>query len=151
MKLKLLLLTPLLFLSACATQLKVSDLTPESQASYQRILAADTNTAGFREIDEVEGYFCFRNGAKVTKKNKAEIRASIMKSAQDNLRLRAAILNADAVSEENCIWKGVDWGKNCWASVTCTGKALKSNRAKSNLQKRTSTNLSWYVSRCSTL
>ena len=117
-------------MAVCTTHLKLSDLTPSEQEAYQRIVSnevdgIDIYDKNFEEIGVVEGYFCFRNTYKLEKGNANELQALIMKAAQDDLRYRAAMLDADAITDEECVREGVNWGKNCWASATCTAKAVK--------------------------
>lgn len=130
MKKNLILLFPLLGIASCTTHLKLSDLTPSEQEAYQRIVSNEVEGVNiddnnFEIIGDVEGYFCFRNTYKLESGKTGQLQSLIMKSAQDDLRFKAAMLGADAIAEEECVREGVNWSKNCWASATCNAKAMK--------------------------
>ena len=130
MKINISLFISLLGLTACTTHLKLSDLTPTEQDSYQNIISNDIDGVlidekRYRVIGDVEGYFCFRNTYKLERADASELQSLIMKSAQDDLRFKAAMLEADAVIGEECFREGVNWAKSCWASATCNAKPVK--------------------------
>jgi uncharacterized protein YbjQ (UPF0145 family) len=41
------------------------------------------------------------------------------------VKLRAALLDADAVVNVLCNTSSVDWVNNCWSSIICAGDAIR--------------------------
>jgi hypothetical protein len=48
-----------------------------------------------------------------------------MDAAREELKIKAAALNADAVASALCKEGGIDMAHNCWKSIECRGDAIK--------------------------
>lgn len=116
-------------LASCASQLRLSHLEQDQQLAYYRIIENESKEVDGKELGEVEGYFCLRDPGNLpdgdAEGNREIVRGKTIQKARDDLRLKAAVVGADAVVGEQCTSKGLDLINNCWASSTCTGTALK--------------------------
>jgi len=116
----LLLLASGLVGSGC-TYIEVVDHYSLSSQQLQRyreleIVDLEQRARGdYRRIGLIRGLSCTRNPPQ---------RASEA-DARDQLRLRASLAGADAISPPNCSYSGgVDWNNNCWQSIICESELL---------------------------
>jgi uncharacterized protein YbjQ (UPF0145 family) len=72
----------------------------------------------YATIARVKGISCHRNTY--------EYKQVTDEEAINALKVRAALLNADAAINVNCQdSSGIDWVNNCWSSVVCIGDAIQ--------------------------
>ena len=117
-------------LSACATSY-VPDLSPKEveglttaqrgRLSVMKVYRSYENPPDqpHKVVASVKGISCHRN-------------TYVYKQVTDEeaiyaLKVRAALLNADAVFNLDCqASSGTDWVNNCWSSIVCVGDAIQS-------------------------
>jgi uncharacterized protein YbjQ (UPF0145 family) len=109
----------LAFVLACATKSRIEERPATERQRVTGIVvfqgAADRPVVA---LGTVSGLSCNRDQYKA-----AEVTTD---EAMAGLRIRAAQLGADAVTGVRCqTHSGIDYTNNCWASVTCTGDAVK--------------------------
>ncbi len=116
----LLVVCTAVMLSGCASNPSVSSLT---SAERQRVAEMIVVQAGaipresYQMLGSVEGIAC--------KRNLYASGSPSMDEAKQGVRIRAAKLGADAVTNMVCEDKReVDWGRNCWQTVVCVGDAI---------------------------
>ena len=107
-------------LAGCASNPSISSLT---SAERQRVAEMVVVRAGaiprdsYQVLGSVEGIAC--------KRNLYASGSPSMDEAKQGVRIRAAQLGADAVTNMVCEDKReVDWGRNCWQTVVCVGDAI---------------------------
>lgn len=107
-------------LAGCASNPSISSLT---SAERQRVAEMVVVRAGaiprgsYQIVGTVEGIAC--------KRNLYASGSPSMDEAKQGVRIRAAQLGADAVTNMVCEDKReVDWGRNCWQTVVCVGDAI---------------------------
>ncbi|MDH5561571.1 MAG: hypothetical protein OEY59_12040 [Deltaproteobacteria bacterium] len=110
----------IVWLSGCASNPSVSSL---SSLERQRVTEMVILKAGsiprekYQIVGSVEGIAC--------KRNLYASGSPSMNEAQQGVRIRAALLGADAVTNMVCEDKReVDWGRNCWQTVVCVADAI---------------------------
>ena len=107
-------------LMGCASNPSVSSLT---SAERQKVAEMVVLKAGaipresYQILGSVEGIAC--------KRNLYASGSPSMDEAMQGVRIRAAKLGADAVTNVVCEDKReVDWGRNCWQTVVCVGDVI---------------------------
>jgi uncharacterized protein YbjQ (UPF0145 family) len=107
-------------LVGCASNPSVSSLSSEQRQKAAELLVLPSGSLprdSYQIVGSVEGLACKRNLYASGKPSVEE--------AQQGVRIRAALLGADAVTNVLCENKQqVDWGKNCWQTVVCIGDAI---------------------------
>ena len=115
-----------LSLCGCASPLKLLDFyeaDAEALRNYSRIVILDDEmTDGdYRNLGEVEGLYCNRTQAFAIDSSEA------IRSAVDQVKLRAGAKGADAITMPSCQARTAwDLTNNCFATVTCRSEALAS-------------------------
>jgi hypothetical protein len=110
-------------LAGCASNPPVSSLSSEQRQRVAEIVVLPAGAIPrdtYRILGSVEGLACKRNLYASGKPSFDE--------AQQGVRIRAALLGANAVTNMLCEEKQqVDWGHNCWQTVVCVGDAITVN------------------------
>lgn len=110
----------LVLVTACASNPSVSSLSSlerEKVASLVVVPAGAIPRESYKVLGSVEGLAC--------KRNLYSSGAPSIEEAQQGVRIRAAQLGADAVTNLLCEKNHkVDWGRNCWQSVVCVADAI---------------------------
>ena len=110
----------LTFLVGCASNPSVSSLTSAERQMVAEMLVLKAGAIpreSYQILGSVEGIACKRNLYASGSPN--------MDEAMQGVRIRAAMLGADAVTNMVCEDKReVDWGRNCWQTVVCVGDAV---------------------------
>ena len=105
----------LALLEACAPTM---NLTPEMRrkaASTPILTSEQVGARKYTILSEVVGRSCARQlGSDPS-----------MEAAREELKIKAAQLNADAITNVLCKEGGIDMANNCWKSVECRGDAVK--------------------------
>lgn len=115
-----------LTLCGCASPLKLIDFyeaDAEALRNYSRIVILDgeMSDGDYRNLGEVEGLFCNRTQAFAIDSSEA------IRSAVDQLKLRAGAQGADAITMPSCQARTTwDLTNNCFATVTCRSQAMVS-------------------------
>ena len=95
------------------------DVPSEDLVAYQQIKIAPLyshDSPHYENLGPLAGLACDNTGG-----SGADERDAI-----DQLKLKAALLGADAISPPGCgASTGVDWANNCWNSVLCEAAALR--------------------------
>jgi hypothetical protein len=82
--------------------LQIVDLEQRSQGSYRR-------------IGVIRGLSCTRSATQVASEA----------TARDQVRLRASLSGAHAISPPSCSHSSeIDWSNNCWAAIICESELL---------------------------
>jgi hypothetical protein len=112
--------------SGCATAVPEIDYYSVDTEVLERIRGitvlddASIAAGAYRSLGELEGMFCERNKLRVSPGPELERRFAV-----EQIKLRAAQLGADHISEPVCeAHSGLDMTNNCWSSTTCSAKAL---------------------------
>lgn len=107
-------------LGGCASNPSVSSLSSEQRQKVAEMVVIPAGAIprdSYRVLGNVKGLACKRNLYASGKPSLDE--------AQQGVRIRAALLGADAVTNVVCEDKQeVDWGSNCWQTVVCVGDAI---------------------------
>lgn len=106
-------------LSACASNPDVGALSSSQRSAYSSMKVYEGPISQPHVIlGQVKGLSCHRNAYKSQLLTSDE--------AIEGVKLRAALLDADAVANMVCQKNsGTDWANNCWASIVCVGDAVK--------------------------
>lgn len=109
----------LMFISGCASNPSISSLRPEQRARLNTIQVFKGGAyKPYKILGTVKGLSCHRNAHQKQLLTEAE--------AIEGVRLKAAILGADAVINTACqVNSGTDWVNNCWSSIVCVGDAIR--------------------------
>jgi hypothetical protein len=111
------------WLGGCATPVPVVDFYDTDSEALDRFRDVQTvyEREGFDDLGQVKGLHCNRNGI-TPNPHSPEARAM----AIDQVRLKAAALGADAITEPHCrISVEMDLTNNCLGSVLCISHALR--------------------------
>lgn len=107
-------------LAGCASNPSVSSLTSAERQRVAEMIVLKPGTIpreSYQILGSVEGIAC--------KRNLYASDSPSMDEAKQGVRIRAAQLGADAVTNVVCEDKReVDWGRNCWQTVVCVGDAI---------------------------
>jgi RcsF lipoprotein/Domain of unknown function (DUF4156) len=105
-------------LSGCASNPSIDSLSSEERAQAAKIqILKGKPEQPFKILGEVSGLSCNRNAHQTQDVSESE--------AVEGLKIKAAILGADAVINTLCQKNSdTDWTNNCWASVKCIGDAV---------------------------
>ena len=108
-----------LVLSACSSTPRIEDMSSADRAKIASLAILDgPPTRPFEIVGTVDGLACKRNAYMETEVARQE--------AFDEIRLKAAGMNADAVVNVVCQKSSsADWRNNCWASDKCIGDAIR--------------------------
>lgn len=103
----------------CATNPDVGSLSPSQRSKLSQMEILRGSTSRPHEIlGTVKGLSCHRNAYQTQLLTEYE--------AIQGIKLRAALLDADAVINTYCQRNsGADWVNNCWASIVCAGDAIR--------------------------
>ena len=108
---------PVLLLMGCASTPSYRDLTPAQRELYDRVRILEGPAARRHEtLGRVEALSCRRN---------LYFGSATREEAREGVRVRAARLGADGVKNLRCRRAGISLTRNCWASVTCAGFAVR--------------------------
>ena len=115
----LLIISTAFVASGCASNPRVEDLTSAEREKVGTIeIYTNTPAREYVLLGTVDGLSCNRN--------KHQSQDISDHEALEGIRIRAAILGADAVINTFCQKNSdIDWRNNCWASVKCVGDAVK--------------------------
>ena len=109
----------------CATAVPVVDFYDTDAEALRRFPAIDIlddaaiASGGYRALGPVQGLYCSRNHTRLMAQD-----PNAMLQAIDQVKLQAAELGADAVSEPSCVQSHkTDLTNNCWASIVCDSTA----------------------------
>ena len=108
-----------LLLFGCATNPDVGSLSSAQRAkiSSMEVLRGPTSRP-YTTLGTVKGLSCHRNAYQQQLLTETE--------AIEGVKLRAALLDADAVINTICqVNSGTDWVNNCWSSIVCAGDAVR--------------------------
>ncbi|MGM3172510.1 hypothetical protein [Dickeya lacustris] len=108
-----------LTLSACASNPRIEYLSGEqrSKAINMPVYKNNPLSPNAKTIKAVDGLSCNRNKYQAPDISESE--------ALEGVKIKAAMLNADAVVNTICQKNSdTDWINNCWASVKCIGDAV---------------------------
>ncbi|MCU7861337.1 MAG: hypothetical protein KZQ86_16250 [Candidatus Thiodiazotropha sp. (ex Lucinoma kastoroae)] len=107
-----------LVLYGCASNPRIEDMSSEQRANLSKIeIFKGSIERPNNVIGSVTGLSCNRN--KYQKQDISE------EEALEGIRIKAALLNADAVINTFCQKNSdTDWRNNCWASIKCIGDAV---------------------------
>jgi hypothetical protein len=96
----------------------VSSLNPLQQARFRQMEVFPGPPPRAHDVlGAVEGVSCDDSAAKLY---------ITSDEAMEGAKVRAAKLGADAVAFAACKKnREVDWGRNCWQTIICTGYAIK--------------------------
>lgn len=108
----------LVALSGCAGNATIDQLNSDQRAKLNRLEVYDGKSvaAVLETLGQVQGIACQRNAYAGPADNGPALSA---------LKIHAASLNANAVENVECFSSdSIDWGRNCWSTVTCLGDAV---------------------------
>lgn len=107
-------------LAGCASNPSVTSLSSEQRQKVSELVEFPSGSLpreSYKIIGSAKGLACKRNLYASGKPS--------MEEAQQGVRIRAALMGADAVTNVLCEDKQeVDWGNNCWQTVVCVGDAI---------------------------
>jgi len=108
-----------IFVAGCASNPNIGNLSSTQRAKMASIeLLRGPTSRTYKIVGSVKGLSCNRNAMQMRPMTEAE--------ALEGVKLRAVLLGADAVIDVKCQKHSeTDWVNNCWASITCTGNAIK--------------------------
>ena len=111
-----------LFLVGCGTRVGLVDhydVPAADLRAYQELEIAPVYSQDnplYENLGLISGLSCNRSGSQ-----NADERDAI-----DQLKLKARLMGADAITDPGCAASaGVDWANNCYSSVLCEAIALK--------------------------
>jgi hypothetical protein len=98
---------------------RVETLTPAQRSRIASIEVLPTDISRpYVVLGQVDGLSCNRN--------KSQVADVTYDEAMQGIRIRAALLEADAVINLFCQKNSdTDWRNNCWASIKCIGDAVR--------------------------
>jgi hypothetical protein len=105
--------------SGCATSPGVGDLSPEQRSRLSDLeVHYETATRPHTVIEPIRSFTCHRN---------AWLPVQLThEGAIETLKVKAVMKDADAISNAACNQSpSVDWLRNCWSSIVCTGDAIR--------------------------
>lgn len=106
--------------AGCASNPSVASLSSEQRqrvAELVEIPSGSLPRESYQIVGSAKGLACKRN---LYASGKPSI-----EEAQQGVRIRAALMGADAVTNVLCEDKQeTDWGNNCWQTVVCVGDAI---------------------------
>jgi hypothetical protein len=107
------------FISACAMNPRIDSLTPAQRSKLVNIEVFKSDIQKpYTVLGQVDGLSCNRN--------KYQAQDVTYDEAMQGIRIRATLLDADAVVNVFCQKNSdTDWANNCWASIKCIGDAVK--------------------------
>ena len=120
---RLLLLLAAGWLGGCATAVPVVDFYDADAEALDRFrhVRIVYGREGFEDLGDLEGLHCHRNASTP---NPHSLEARSM--AIDQLRLKAAALGADAMTEPHCRASSeIDLVNNCFGTLLCVSRALR--------------------------
>ncbi len=103
----------------CATNPDVGSLSSSQRVKMisMEVLRGPTSRP-HTVLGSVKGLSCHRNAY--------QTQLLTEKEALEGVKLKAALLNADAAVNVACQRNsGTDWLNNCWASIVCVGDAIR--------------------------
>ena len=105
--------------SACAMNPRIESLTPSQRAKITSVEVFQTDIKRqYNVVGQVDGLSCNRN--------KYQAQDVTYDEAMQGIKIKAALLDADAVINVFCQKNSdTDWANNCWASIKCIGDAVK--------------------------
>lgn len=107
-------------LAGCASNPSVASLSSEQRQRVAELVEFPSGSLpreSYQIVGSAKGLACKRNLYASGKPS--------MEEAQQGVRIRAALMGADAVTNVLCEDKQeVDWGNNCWQTVVCVGDAI---------------------------
>jgi hypothetical protein len=111
-----------LMVGGCATNPDVGTLSSAQRAKLASMeVFRGPVTRPHSVLGPVKGLSCNRNAYQVQLLTEDE--------AVEGVKLKAALLEADAVANLVCQRNsGTDWVNNCWASIVCVGDAIRLNQ-----------------------
>jgi uncharacterized protein YbjQ (UPF0145 family) len=107
----------LTMLGACAPTMNITPDMRRRAASTPILASEQVGAREYTILSEVVGRSCARQVGSDPN----------MEAAREELKIKAAQLNADAVINVLCKEGGIDWAHNCWKSIECRGDAVKWN------------------------
>jgi S1-C subfamily serine protease len=108
-----------LLIASCASNPSISSLSPEERAKVSQIVLVPSGAIhreSYQRLGTVKGFDCDRSPYGVGTVS--------METAHQGVRIRAAQLGADAVTNLLCESASVDWARNCWDNITCVADAI---------------------------
>lgn len=112
-----------IWLGGCAAAVPVIDFYDADAGTLGRFRDIEIvyDRQGFVELGELRGLHCHRNSTTPDPHDPAAKAAAI-----DQLRLKAAALGADAITEPHCqVSVAMDLANNCLGTVLCISHALR--------------------------
>jgi ABC-type phosphate transport system substrate-binding protein len=110
-------------LTGCASNPSVASLTSEQRQKVAELVEFPSGSLAresYQIVGSAKGLACKRNLYASGKPS--------LEEAQQGVRIRAALMGAEAVTNVLCEDKQeVDWGNNCWQTVVCVGDAITVN------------------------
>ena len=115
----ILVIVSTLIIQGCATNPRIEDLKPTQRAKVGQIdIHNGTVDRPHIVLGTVSGLSCNRN--------KYQTQDISDREALEGVKIKAAMLDADAVMNTICQKNSdTDWRNNCWASVKCIGDAIR--------------------------
>lgn len=121
-----LILAVVSLLGGCATPVPVIDFYDADAETLRRFPTIDVlddatiQRGAYRDLGPVNGLYCSRDRVGLTIHDpRARLKAI------DQVKLHAAELGADAISEPHCLQRReTDLTNNCWSSLICESDAL---------------------------
>jgi hypothetical protein len=110
------------WLCGCASAVPVVDFYDADAETLRRFPGIEIlhERQGFEDLGELRGLYCYRNSMDLPHDPAARA------AAVDQLRLKAAGLSADAISEPHCqVSVAMDMVNNCFGTVLCVSHALR--------------------------
>jgi RcsF-like lipoprotein len=104
-----------LLLSACAPTMNITTEMRRQAAATPILTSEQVGARKHSILGEVVGRSCARQSGSDPS----------MDAAREELKIKAAGLSADAVSNVLCKEGGIDMMHNCWKSIECRGDAIK--------------------------
>jgi uncharacterized protein YbjQ (UPF0145 family) len=112
-----------LAISGCASNPDVRSLSSEQRARFTSMdVVRGPIIRPHTIVGSVEGLSCVRSTFRAAFDNRYVVTEG---EAIEGVKLRAALLDADAVVNVVCKTSGVDWANNCWSSIVCVGNAVR--------------------------
>jgi hypothetical protein len=102
-------------LVACAPTMNIAPEMRRQAAATPILTSEQLSSRKYSILGEVVGSSCARQVGSDPS----------MDAAREELKIKAAALNADAVTNSLCKEGGIDLGQNCWKSIECRGDAIK--------------------------
>lgn len=100
---------------ACSPMMNIAPEMRRQAAATPVLTSEQVGTRKYAILSEVVGNSCGRQiGSDPS-----------MDAAREELKIKAAALSADAVTNALCKEGGIDLGQNCWKSIECRGDAIK--------------------------